>query len=373
MITLFKKDDLKSRIAAKNDQLIKQSIAPPHKINESDLRELNLLVELNSNRNLYKQPIERWVGVVFLSISIIIASLLIAKHVNKTEIEMDLRLSGIGFTAKSDQVLTEAFNVEKITISGLKQITLPAIAERSPETMPTHQIEIRSLAENSKKGVLSIGTILLPAGIKTKMKMSKRPNRCSFRFQHAPINLIISARGSIEYRLDGKKRQETYKSPKRLKITPESNDITLDIAFPDSQIPKLYPIEVNGLFFSSIEQYPPADEEKDMMIWKQWTIQDGSIYFLDLAGKRMSLRRSEQIRIDETEGKIESLAIGSKEISFSFKGDVSGLKTGSEQNPQNLMPTLLEHLKSNYFLALLWGATGGIFGFFLCIFRWFKR
>ncbi len=57
---------------------------------------------------------------------------------------------------------------------------------------------------------------------------------------------------------------------------------------------------------------------------------------------------------------------------MTFHGRVKGMKIGSDANPRSLMPTLLDWLRAQHGLSLLWGTTVYLFGIGLAVVRWFK-
>jgi hypothetical protein len=306
---------------------------------------------------------------------------------------MDLTVSSCTFTSppQTNQVLVEGFNVADIELWSIHQVTLPADAEKGPETINSKNLKIIPMAgetehvpetinDNASRikpsqsyiqnGVLSIGTLFLKGGTRTTIKFLEKSGGYSFRFQNRPVDVKLSGRGPLEFHMDSDNRKESYDFPKTLRVTPSSNDITLEIAFVDKVAPTFNSnIEVQNLSFFSIDQYASLETK----VWEQSTIEEGAIYFADLNGKKVPLRNGEQIRMDRAEGSISSLKLSPKHLSLRFYGKVSGLRSGPENKFLDLMPTYLEYLKSNYFLQLLWGTTASVFGIFLLVFKWINR
>jgi hypothetical protein len=370
---LFEKDNLRARVSNDAKRLIEKSLSAPDDVSETDRKKLDQLVQLVEIRDRFRAPMEHWTTLAILALSLIAVSLLIALRLERTKIELDVTVSEFEFTSapQNDQVLTEAFNVTDITISGINQLTMPTLAEHSLETIPINTLEIKPLSVNCQNGLLSVGTLFMPGETQTTIKFLEKSGGYSFRFKNRPVDVKLSARGPIELRpLGGESRWIAYPIPTQLKVMSSSNDISLAISFSDKPAQKLNPrIEVTNLSFLSIEQYATPESTKS---WKQSTLQEVLIYFDDLKGKKVSLRHGEQIRLDRAEGAIADLQLGPKNISFKFYGIVSGLKYGPQENPNDLMPTWLEYLQSNHILVLIWGSTASLFGLLFSIFRWIR-
>ena len=374
IMNLFGRDDLRSKIKKNADRLIEKSLATSDKINETDRKKLDQLIRLAEIRDQFRSSIELWATLSILIVSLISVSLLMALRLEQTQIELDLTVSGFNFTSapQTSQVLSEGFNVTDISISGINQLTLPAVTGQGPENIQISTLEILPLSTAHEHGVLTVGTLLLPGETQVSIKYLEKSGDYSIRFQDSPIDIILTVMGSIELRYkDSPNRQVSYNSPKQINVKHSSTDIKLDIDFFDKLAPSFNPIKVTNLSFISVEQYENPDG--DTITWKQGTLMEGSIYFADLKGKKMTLRHGEQLRVDKAEGSIAPIKLRHNDLSFKFYGKVSGLRTGPQDHYIDLMPTWLENLKSNHFFSLFWGTATSLFCLIFSIFKWFRK
>ena len=103
------------------------------------------------------------------------------------------------------------------------------------------------------------------------------------------------------------------------------------------------------------------------------TIQSGSLYFEALGGTERKLRAGELLRFGAASGTLLTLDLREDGIAATFQGDVREMHSGSGDEPQSLMPTLLEWLRKRQALSLLWGTALYLSGIALTLRRWWRK
>jgi hypothetical protein len=81
------------------------------------------------------------------------------------------------------------------------------------------------------------------------------------------------------------------------------------------------------------------------------TIQSGELYLEGTDGRQFTLRPGERLRFDSSEGLMRLIRLQDDGIYFHFQGKVTGMKTGSYDSPDSLMPSILEFFVSKTSIA----------------------
>src|SRR5262249_22606210 len=103
------------------------------------------------------------------------------------------------------------------------------------------------------------------------------------------------------------------------------------------------------------------------------TVLSGSIYFESLGGREHRLRPGEMLRFERANGTVLTLELRPDAIAGIFQGDVRGVSVGAGDHPRNLMPTLLDWLREQQGLSLLWASALYLFGIGLTLQRWWRK
>ncbi|MEM6431103.1 MAG: hypothetical protein AAF708_17835 [Deinococcota bacterium] len=72
------------------------------------------------------------------------------------------------------------------------------------------------------------------------------------------------------------------------------------------------------------------------------TIQSGELYLEGTDGRQFTLRPGERLRFDSSKGFMRVIRLQNDGIYFHFQGSVTGMKTGSYDSSDSLMPSILE-------------------------------
>jgi hypothetical protein len=72
------------------------------------------------------------------------------------------------------------------------------------------------------------------------------------------------------------------------------------------------------------------------------------------------------------DGEIRIAELRTDAVALQFHGWVTGITTGSPENPSSLMPTWLEWLRERKALYLFWGTALYLFGLAAGVMRWLR-
>lgn len=366
-------DKLKPLLKIEVDKIIQKSLISGDEVTETEFNKIEKMARIIEIRDLFSPPHKRWPLLTMLGVILLIVSMLMYFRLEKTEIELDLTVSEFQFKSseKSEQIFTEGFNVLKIDIKGLSKLQLPRSGKQLSAEIRNNNIRIVPLKENGRQGKVTLATLVLPPKTSVTVKFTGNPDDYLFIFKGAPIDLKITAWGPIEVRpLNSSRRKFHYKTPRSLNIIHAANEIHLNVIFRDTSKHKFcQKIDVKSLSFSSIEHH---SDFKRTLFRQISTISKGTLFYKALKGEKVSLRQGEPIQFQKAEGLIREFKLSPEQISLKFHGKVSGMCTGTEENPIDLMPTWLEYLRANHILALIWGTTISLFGLIVGILRWLR-
>jgi hypothetical protein len=147
-----------------------------------------------------------------------------------------------------------------------------------------------------------------------------------------------------------------------------SEQTNLDLTFPTLPAPS-FSSQINVADISLFRIAEHSDT-KETIVRRVSTILNGTVYFESLDGMERKLRPAEGIRFASSKGEIRTLDLDDSGLAVKFHGYVSGLDTGSDNERRSLMPTLLEWLRAQHGLLLLWGSALYLFTIAATVLRW---
>jgi hypothetical protein len=369
-ITVPKKS--KRSLVKEIEDLTRSSLSSGDPPSEKVMSRLERMARLLEIHELFRPPPKRWpVIAILVSILLIVTSLLYFR-LGRTEIELDLNVGEISFKllGKNEQIITDAFEISEIDISGLDEIRLPS-GFQSNQTVQNSTVQIVSSVRQEGRGKLTLASLILPAETTVTIKHGDIPNEFLFIFKGQPVGVNITAQGLGQFSvLNDLPREYEFTTPKVFRFNSGHDGLRLHLLFTDATKLRFYSrIDVQSLTFSSIEHF--ADVGRTLYR-EVSSVKDGTLYYEALKGQRTTLRAGEPIHFNQSEGFIRELRLYADRISLKFHGHVRGMVTGTIENPINLMPTWLEYLRANHSLAILWGSVVSIFSLVLVVLRWLR-
>jgi len=362
----------KRSIVKEIEELTRSSISSGNPPSEKVMTRLERMARLLEIHKLFRPPPKRWPVIAILASILLIVTSLLYFRLGRTEIELDLNVAEISFklVGKNEQIITDAFRISEIDISGLDEIRLPRVFQ-SKQTVQNSTVQIVSGDRQEGRGKLTLASLVLPAETTVTIRHGDMPNEFLFIFRGQPLGLNITAQGLGEFSLLNElPREYDFTTPKVFRFKSGHDRLRLRLLFADATKIEFYErIDVQSLTFSSIEHFADVDRT---LYREVSSIKDGTLYYKALQGQPTALRAGEPIHFSQSEGFIRELRLYADRISLKFHGHVRGMVTGTIENPINLMPTWLEYLRANHSLAILWGSVVSIFSLVLVALRWLR-
>jgi hypothetical protein len=331
---------------------------------------------LERSRRLVVRPKRSlWPVAALLVGTLLVVSTLLFARVGETEIELEIDATEVSFSLTRRDLILRDVMLERLGASGLSRIVLPhALAEDLPmavtETEPAIQIVANTTSAN---GAVTIGALAPPWPTSVWLRRTgEREYRLSMR---SPEHVMrVEVFGSVVVAVAGRGRRAVdLLVPDAIELATAGapHVVDLDLEFRDHSPPTLMTqVPMHDLSFMRVDEFGDRDVA---LVRALSTIRFGTLYFESLNGVARTLRTGERLRFDRAEGEIRSLRLHDDHLSLAWHGRVSGMRTGSDANPRNLMPTWLEWLRARHGLSLLWGSTLYVFGLTLGVLRWLGR
>jgi hypothetical protein len=150
--------------------------------------------------------------------------------------------------------------------------------------------------------------------------------------------------------------------------TMPGQEISLDLAFPTAgEVVLNRQLPVSRLSFRHVE--PNLNRAGARYLS---TIASGNLFIESLNGMKRPLRPGDALRFTSSRGEMRTLSLRGGSIRAQFQGNVQGMTVGVENEPVNLMPSLLEWLRARHGLYLMWGTGLYFFGLLSGAWRWFR-
>lgn len=315
-----------------------------------------------------------WPVALLLGATLLVVSTLLFARVRATEIEMELDASELTFTLARQDVLLRNVMVDHLAVSGLDRIALPFELERAfgnGTADPDLAISLQVVQPEQGDASITIGALAPPAATAVRLRLV---DAGEYRLSmHSPeFGLRVDVVGPVIVAVSGSGRQQVdLIVPEPITLTADSSGIVdLDITFRDLARQNIaVQVPVRELGFMRMDEFGARDIQ---LVRPLSTILSGTLYFESLNGAAHTVRPGERLRFAKAEGEIRSLRLHEDRLSILWAGRVSGMHTGSDDRPRNLMPTWLDWLRARHGLSLLWGTTLYLFGIFLGVWRWLR-
>jgi len=144
--------------------------------------------------------------------------------------------------------------------------------------------------------------------------------------------------------------------------------VTADTA--DAPSALLSPLPVDSLFLFRVDRFDLAAQT---LVREVSTIDSGVVYFESIDGSARPLRAGEGLHFTASRGEISGWRVADDGLLLRFVGRVRGMSAGSGGIRRSLMPTVLDWLRAQHGLSLLWGSTAYVVGLFITVLGWWKQ
>lgn len=355
------RDLLEQRITIECDSAMATGGAPRERLDA--LERLGRLVELSQHHAARGR--RAWWIVGATAITAAIATVLL-RHMPWTEVALTADVRALGFRVTGAQPLTEPVVLSTLAVSGLRNIVLPSSSVDAPN--------IAFTAVDS--GTISLAPVILQTGSPVWITKTNWPSGYRLTLDSAVSSMRVAVDGDVQVTARGTPRAVVrYPQPQRIRLRPDARS-TLSLELgptsswhdePTGQI--VSDLSIDRLSLSHIEHFAAGPQDLSRPVS---SIVKGTLYFESLDGQPLSLRPSETVDIGVSRGDLLGLNVGRTTISFVFRGRVHTLRVGAGASTRNVMPTLLDWLRSRHSIWLLWGAVVYLFGLYGTI-RGFRK
>ncbi len=302
------------------------------------------------------------------------ASVMLFARTSSTEVAMELKVSEFSFVLPTAQALTDEMTVSRVGVSGLTAIDLPDPQPGPGATRREPDIYVAADGSGPYAGAVSVNAIVLPAGSRITLKKLDGTGRYALTLRGATSELAVSVIGPTRLVVPPTVNDvRRFPFPRRVTLMPDPRLVTLDVTIADTSRKRRTfrsPLPAESLFFFRIDR---LDDALHTLVRQVSTIDSGTLYFESINGGARPLRAGEAIHFARSHGEISDWLLADDGIVLRFRGRVAGMSSGSGDIRRSLMPTVLDWLRAQHGLSLLWGTTAYGVGLFITVLGWWKR
>lgn len=311
---------------------------------------------------------QRWRMAALFAATLGLLSLLLVATVLETEVELDLVVSELRFKLATRQQLSEPLQLASLGASGLAGVMLPA----APLGAGGAARVLLQAASTPGGGTISLAPLVGPQGAEVTLRAGDMPNELRLSVKGLDASMQVDLSGSVTALLTRQAKQTIASAtPQAVALVPGPADVDLDLIALNPALSVLAPsLAISTLALVRIDEVAQGGRS---VVRRVSTLHSASVFFDELAGRELRLRAREALRFDEAQGVIRELRFADGRLIVNFHGKVRGMVSGSLEHPRKLMPSLLEWLRANQPLALLWGSALYVFGLLTTMWQWWRK
>lgn len=271
-------------------------------------------------------------------------------------VELDLKVSEVGFALDSSQALFTGVPVAGFGASGLSGITMP-------EGHTSRATAVRITPAHAPPGqpAITLPGLSPPAGTHVWLQCrGSDPPHFRLSLRGKGLDLRASVIGRVTFAFAGAARplNSDYSSPAPVELRPDTSDPVAEFVDLDLTLARAEDLEfsrslqVRDLSFTAISSSfgaPAAPRQVS-------AVSGGSLRIEPPRGMLHSLAPGDRLQFASSRGELRSLRLGKDEAGLRFAGLVTGMSLGSPENRTTLMPTAFEWLRARHPLAMVAGA-----------------
>lgn len=319
----------------------------------------------------------RWPVVAVLLITLTLLSVLLFVRVPQTEVELDVRLSQVSFVLEKPALISEPLALKSLGVVGLQELGLPRSRQAPARRLSAANgqplaLELAPAADEGQTGLLTLGGLLLPSGTHVLLSTAEADGGFRLELKADDLPVYVTAKGRLHVTgLPEGDRVLDIPSPRSVELRAGSDWLELVILPREgTKIRFATQLTAGSLTMARVEDFMDADQT---VVRQLSTLLSGNLYFEALNGQKYELRPREALRFERSLGAIRSISLEQDAISLHYRGIVKGMETGGTESGRSLMPTLLDWIKAQHGLSLLWGSTLYLFGLVLSVLRWWGK
>jgi hypothetical protein len=360
---------LRALLAERSSALAAEAVRSGGQVPPDRLDELGRLARLVDLHGAARPAWGRWTVPLVAAGTMIGASLLLFTRMRTTEVVLELKVSELSFVLPTLQVITGPLRTSSLIVSGLRGVELPGSGPGA-----TRSLRIDAERQGERVGSVTLDPVTAPSGSRLFLRRIEGQSRYRMHLAGATAELGVSVDGPVRLVSAASHNDKAdFAYPRRIALQPDSNGIRLELALADHlEGPRVFqaPLPAQSLVFSRVDQF----QQSERMIVRQIpTIQAGTVYFESLDGQARPLRAGEALLLPWAAGELRELQLQDDGITLRFHGSVRGMSTGSGATRRSLMPTVLDWMRAQHGLWLLWATTGYALGLFASLRTWWRQ
>jgi len=353
-------------LLTKRLQKVLKSLRDGEEVSRTDLGSLRKLWQFLKISNDCKEKLRPRRLPVFLLMILAVAvlSCLLFLHCQSAEVNLNAEVSEATLIFAGSQPITNLLTLSDIGISGFDSIQLEG------RTLKGSSLHLSSSMGKVKRGSITLAGVQLNAGgIVWLGTLSPAKYRIALKGARGALRLDVV--GTLRVVIPGVMNVDmNFRTPSRIVIYPGTDIVDMDLMVNENlSTPFAVPLNVKQLLLFRVDDDRALE---NTTVRQVSTIVTGTLYFESLSDESRSLRAGQRLRFSSAEGEVRSLTFENRNLRLDFRGRVRGMTTGTEAEPRNLMPTLLEWVRARQGLALLWGSSLYVVGLLAAIVRWWR-
>lgn len=312
------------------------------------------------------------VRVVALVTLVLVSVVLFAK-MPTTQIALELRVSELSFVLPTAQPITDELAVATLGVTGLRAVDVPRSTRGPGSSASATDFYLTTEDSGRRGGSASLSPITLRPGSRVTVGKLDGPRHYRLAVSGA-AELAVSVQGSIRIVMPPDVNEvRAFAFPRRIDVQPDAQQVTFEIVTADTGDATgvlLSPLRVDSLFLFRVDRFEGALQT---LVREVSTIDSGVVYFESIDGSAKRLRAGEALHFTASQGEISGWRLASDGVLLRFEGRVRGMTVGSGGIRRSLMPTVLDWLRAQHGLSLLWGTTAYVVGLFITVLGWWKH
>jgi hypothetical protein len=352
---------------------------------------------LDYQRALEKQRRQkRWPLVTGAALTLALILILATNRVTETEVDLDATVTGLEFTigtqgqpsvAPESTPLLGDIALANLDLQGLRSVTASFLTG-TLAPLPIREAYIGPASEMRGTPVsapaITLQGLSLSPGSSVTVTTAAGSNHVGIEEnQNSPIEIPVSAEGSLDIVLDAETRKQELKTPKSLDFESAADPNHRFVA-------ELSPAPPAGLRFNpstpisrlSLIRQEDVYQEHGREPRLTSTILSGVIR-LEALDKERPLRDYDWLRFESANGVLRSVTVseftvgqgapGQRSLRVRFSGVARGMKIGRSAGTElSLMPTWLEWLTARHAATLAWSSLIYVVGLILGVLKWLE-
>ena len=309
-----------------------------------------------------KRPILPMVALVGLTLTVF--TILFFVRLGESTIAMDVVASEFSFQTNQAGSIWPTLDVKSIGLSPLGHIRFraaegPLHTARERQSGPSFlSAKLTVKAEDGQAGISVPGFTLAPGATISLTDVSADKTQKLILeggdVASAPFRVDVVGRVNLD-RSTSPREHLTFESSSPVLFTPGASRLQLKLEYSERRDSRfLGGIAISKLTFVRTEALVVGTENIARL---PSSVLAGEFVIEGYSDRRYTIRSGEVLGWEKFVGTLESISVARNGLSLVISGRVRGMTTGVGSLKRSLMPTLLEWLKDQYGLWLLWGGV----------------